>query len=136
MRLLLDSNTVNYILRSREPVLSTFETRIRANAIFFVSDVVDYELRRYLELKRATRKFELYEQLTELWIPIGLGTVGWRRAARMWAELHRSGRSIEDRDLLIAVTALQARATLVTSNTRHFEVVPDLTLENWLSPTD
>ena len=136
MRFLLDSNTVNYILRAREPVLSAFEARTRGTAVFFVSDVVDYELRRYLELKGAKRKLGLYEQLTELWVPVGLETAGWRLAARLWADLHRDGRSIEDRDLLIAVTALQAQATLVTSNTRHFQVVPGLDLEDWQSLDD
>ena len=60
MRLLLDSNTVNYVLRSRESVLATLEARIQADAVFFISDVVDYELRRYLDLKGASRKLERY----------------------------------------------------------------------------
>jgi tRNA(fMet)-specific endonuclease VapC len=35
-------------------------------------------------------------------------------------------------DLLIACIALANRATLVTRNTRHFEHVHGLTVENWL----
>ena len=136
MRLLLDSNTVNYVLRSRESVLATLEARIQADAVFFISDVVDYELRRYLDLKGASRKLERYERLIGHWSPVSLGTVGWRRAVALWAELHREGRSIEDRDLLIAVTALQARATLVTSNTRHFAAIPGIEMQDWTETGD
>jgi predicted nucleic acid-binding protein len=42
-------------------------------------------------------------------------------AANLWAEIHRTGRSTDDRDLLIAISALKEEAMLVTNNTRHFE---------------
>ena len=35
-------------------------------------------------------------------------------------------------DLFIAATALVHGLTLVTHNARHFQNVPDLTLEDWL----
>jgi predicted nucleic acid-binding protein len=35
-------------------------------------------------------------------------------------------------DLLIAATALVYDLTLVTHNTRHFQGIPDLRLEDWL----
>jgi len=54
----------------------------------------------------------------------------WQAAAKLWAELHRTGRSTEDRDLLIAISALKEQATLVTNNTRHFEGL-GVPLVNW-----
>jgi tRNA(fMet)-specific endonuclease VapC len=36
-------------------------------------------------------------------------------------------------DLLIAAVALARDLTLVTHNTRHFQEVPDLRLEDWLA---
>ena len=38
---------------------------------------------------------------------------------------------IEDMDLLIAATAIYNELTLVTNNTKHFENVPNLKIENW-----
>jgi predicted nucleic acid-binding protein len=35
---------------------------------------------------------------------------------------------------MIASTALAHDLIVVTDNTRHFEVIPDLRLENWLDP--
>ena len=47
------------------------------------------------------------------------------------AQLERQGRRLDDADLLIAAIARSIGATLVTNNTRHFERVPGLRLENW-----
>ena len=38
---------------------------------------------------------------------------------------------IEDMDLFIAATAIYNDLTLVTNNTKHFENIPLLKLENW-----
>jgi tRNA(fMet)-specific endonuclease VapC len=46
--------------------------------------------------------------------------------------LEREGKRLADPDLRIAATALAHEATLVTGNTRHFERVPGLTVQNWL----
>ena len=47
------------------------------------------------------------------------------------AELSLQGLGISAEDLLIAATALQLDMTLVTANTKHFEIIPGLKLENW-----
>jgi tRNA(fMet)-specific endonuclease VapC len=41
-------------------------------------------------------------------------------------DILRRGKSIATMDLLIATTALEAAAPLLTANRRHFDVVPDL----------
>ncbi len=46
--------------------------------------------------------------------------------------LARQGTPIGPNDLLIAAHALAADLTLVTANTREFERVPSLRVENWL----
>ncbi|MBI3947171.1 MAG: type II toxin-antitoxin system VapC family toxin [Armatimonadetes bacterium] len=51
------------------------------------------------------------------------------------AELERSGQPLADLDLQVAAIALSRGLTLVTGNTRHFERVPGLRVENWLAKT-
>jgi len=46
--------------------------------------------------------------------------------------LARQGAPIGPNDLLIAAHALAADLTIVTANTREFERVPSLRVENWL----
>ena len=51
-------------------------------------------------------------------------------------EKHRlrvQGTPVEDFDLLIAASAIQCGAVLVTDNTKHFVNIEGLTLENWVN---
>ena len=55
-----------------------------------------------------------------------------RRFGLLKANLERQGNIIADLDLQIACIAIDRRLTLVTHNQRHFQRVPDLTLEDWI----
>ena len=129
MKILIDTN-ITYVLREREPALSKFTEVLNSDEVLISSDVVDYEIRRYLMLKGAKRQLARYEELSRDWLPVSLTRDDWRSAAKLWSELHRAGRSIEDRDLLIAVSALKEQALLVTHNTRHYEAL-GVSLADW-----
>ena len=65
-------------------------------------------------------------------LPLG-GEVIWHYA-RLRTDLERRGLPIGANDMLIAAHALSVGATLVTDNTREFERVGGLAIENWLRP--
>jgi tRNA(fMet)-specific endonuclease VapC len=48
-------------------------------------------------------------------------------------DLRRAGYPLPDFDLLIAGAALATDRILVTNNMRHYERIPDLRLDNWLT---
>jgi predicted nucleic acid-binding protein len=58
-------------------------------------------------------------------------------AARLYgeirADLERAGTPIGDADMRIAAIAKANDLTVITNNTRHFERVEDLPVENWLT---
>lgn len=53
-------------------------------------------------------------------------------AANIRAELFAKGKPIGPYDILIAATAIELQASLITNNTNEFSRVKGLTLENWL----
>lgn len=55
---------------------------------------------------------------------------------RFKAALRRVGKPIGDLDLLIAGVAASRGLKVVTNNTGHFERIPDISLENWLKPSE
>lgn len=61
-----------------------------------------------------------------------------RRAAVSYAELRvhleREGKRLDERDLQVASICVARDLTLVTGDTRHFERIPGLRVENWLEP--
>jgi tRNA(fMet)-specific endonuclease VapC len=50
------------------------------------------------------------------------------------AKLEKRGRPRSEPDLQIASIALAHRLTVITANTKHFENIPGLHIENWLEP--
>ena len=65
---------------------------------------------------------------------IGFDDNAARIAGRVRAERDHRGTPIATADLQIAATALASGSILVTSNTRHFEGIPGLDIENWMAP--
>ena len=53
---------------------------------------------------------------------------------RIRADLKRKGTPIGANDLMIAAHAKSLGVTLVTNNTREFERLTGLTIENWVRP--
>jgi Predicted nucleic acid-binding protein, contains PIN domain len=56
-----------------------------------------------------------------------------RRFGYLKALLEQAGHPLSDLDLQIASIALEFHAPLITHNQRHFERLPDLVIEDWLS---
>lgn len=48
-------------------------------------------------------------------------------------ELEKRGLRIGDMDMFIAATALEEDLILVTGNVKHFERIPGLKIENWMT---
>lgn len=55
-----------------------------------------------------------------------------RRYGALRADLERQGTPLAEADLRIAAIALVHHLTVVTGNTRHFDRVSGLSVENWL----
>lgn len=53
--------------------------------------------------------------------------------SRIRLELKEKGRPTGEMDMLIAAIAIANKATLVTHNTKHFENMGELQLEDWLA---
>jgi tRNA(fMet)-specific endonuclease VapC len=48
--------------------------------------------------------------------------------ARLWADVDAAGQRISPHDLMLAATAREIGATIITSNTKRFAAVPGLTV--------
>ncbi|HYU31452.1 MAG TPA: PIN domain-containing protein [Thermoanaerobaculia bacterium] len=128
--LLLDTNTLSYIIKDIPPVPAKLDEAMHQGKSFLLASVAHYELTRYLRLKGATRLLRLYQQLTATWQRCEPTFEDWDEAAWSWAERHRIGQGISDPDLLLAVLARKWNATLVTANTQHFTGL-GIALEDW-----
>jgi tRNA(fMet)-specific endonuclease VapC len=53
-------------------------------------------------------------------------------AGDLLAYLHKKGTPIGIEDVLIASVCLSRHLTLITTNTKHFRLIPKIKVENWL----
>ena len=128
----LDTNTLVYFFkgagRVAERLLGQPPARIAVPAI------VLFELETGIAKSAAPeRRQAQLAALVDVVTVLDFDTRCACRAGAIRASLEAAGRPIGPLDTLIAGTALAHGATLVTSNTREFERVPDLEVVDWFS---
>jgi tRNA(fMet)-specific endonuclease VapC len=133
MRYLLDTNICIYLIKKRSPeILERFRKHSPQDVA--ISTVTLFELQYGVEKSQYRQRSEgaLVKFLLPLNI-IDLDRSAAIEAAAIRAQLEKKGMSIGPYDLLIAGLARSRDMTLVTNNTKEFERVSGLHLEDWVS---
>lgn len=132
---LLDTNVLSEVVRAHPDAGVARRLAEQPSAVLFASAVTRYELRYGADLRDDADGFwaRICGQIIPLvtWLPITQAVA--QRAGTVAAGLRRAGRPCGSMDPLLAATALEQGLTLVTRNTRHFEAVPGIALENWFT---
>lgn len=130
----LDTNICAYFMSRRYPTV-TAQFKAHDPQDLFVSALVAGELAYGVEL---SARVESNRTSLDAFLSM-LQIVPWDEQA-MWhfgqqkARLEKAGTRIGEMDLLIGCQALALGATMVTNNTREFERIEGLKLENWALP--
>jgi tRNA(fMet)-specific endonuclease VapC len=130
---LLDTNMVIYIQRGMPGVLSRLNElgsdRVALSSIVVAELAYGVEKSAHKDRNRKVLESFLREVRVLPWTHDAM----WHFARHNHA-LRKSGQMIGELDLLIACHALALDAVCVTNNTREFERIDGLKLENWVSP--
>lgn len=125
---LLDTNVMIAFLRADPSVMR--KVRFAGTGSVLMSSIVLHEL--YFGAHKGTRTTDDMRALREIRFPVLEFDAGDAlRAGEIRAYLQRLGTPIGPLDTLIAGQALARDLTLVTRNTREFERVDGLRVENW-----
>lgn len=134
MKYLLDTSTVSRFVQSDDGVLARLGRESPANlAISSVTLLeIEYGLRanpaRERTIGKVVRSF--CEALETLAFDAACAQIG----AEIRAALRARGTPIGPFDLLIGATAFRHRLVIVTNNTREFERIDGLSVEDWSLP--
>ena len=131
MKYLLDTNTCIFLMKNNQAVVERYK-RGRTSGIA-ISSITAAEL--YYGVYNSAQPEKNGANLANFLI--GLDVLDFDGAAameygRVRAALRKQGTPIGSMDMLIAAHAKAAGLTLVTNNTREFERVEGLPLEDWL----
>jgi tRNA(fMet)-specific endonuclease VapC len=130
-RYLLDTNICIYIAKHNPPAVRAHFFKHPASAIA-MSVITLGELRYGIEKsKMRTSAIATLQQLESLIEVAPLTDAASEHYGQIRSELERAGQPIGNNDLWIAAHARSEGWILVSNNTREFERVTNLKLENW-----
>ena len=134
MLYLLDTNVASAALRGHADI----DRRLAAldPADWCISAVTRAEMQFGVAKKpEATRLAQLVRAFLNVTRTEAWSASAADRHGQLRAHLQARGERIGDFDEMIAAHALALGAVMVTDNTRHFERVPGLELDNWVRAT-
>lgn len=135
---LLDTNILIYLIRNQPPSVARRVDALPGEDRLCMSFITWAELLKGAE--RSTRKTEVLRRLDALARQVAViypsGPAICRHYAEQFTRLKDAGTPIGANDLWIACHALAEGAVLVTHNTREFQRISGLRVEDWVSVPD
>ena len=133
MKILLDTDICIYAINRKRPEILEGVRDYQIGEVG-ISAITYAELRYGVENSvRADKNMVRLEQVLLPLEIVPFDAEGGRYYGRVRTALKRAGCPIGSNDLLIAAHALSLDATLVTNNTREFDRVAGLRVEQWTS---
>jgi len=133
MRYLLDTNICIYLIK-KHPSQLLERFRQHSPRDVAISTITLFELQYGAEKSQYRQRSE--DALAKFLLPLNIIDLDYSsavEAAAIRAQLEEQGMPIGPYDLLIAGLARSQGMTLVTNNTKEFERVIGLHLENWIN---
>lgn len=125
---LVDTNIISYYLKGIEGLKEKISSNIDLLAISIISY---YEIVSGLQSINANRRITEFKNFCGLIDIINLDKASISASCKIYAALKKSGRLIDDIDILIAGIALSNNLVMVTDNIEHFRRIEGLKVENW-----
>ncbi len=133
MKYMLDTHILIYLMKNKPPFVAERVNALGSDAELCMSFFTFAEL--LMGAERSIRKPDVLRRLDALSrvVPVryGVNRAICEHYAVQFTRLRAAGTPIGANDLWIASHALADDCTLVTNNTREFERVVGLRLENW-----
>lgn len=133
MKRLLDTNICIYLIKQKPPqVLQSFKQFSVGDVAVSAITVAELSFGVFKSTQRSQNEAALSKFLAPLFIvPFDAGAA--QIYGKIRAQLESQGTPIGALDLLIAAQALHRNVPVVTNNTKEFNQVPGLEVENWVS---
>lgn len=130
---LLDTNICIYLIKKRPPEVFERFQQIQMKQLH-IPTIVLFELHDGIEKNNSQRRnLAALEQFTAPLRVVDFTIEAAKKAAKIRNNLEKMGKPIGAYDVQIAAIALALNMTLLTNNTREFERIEGLKIENWVN---
>jgi len=128
----LDSNILSFYLRQNQHVIQKVQDTLIEGHEVLIGPIAYYEVKRGLLAIKAEKRLVEFAALCKT---LGVGQLDntlLDYAAEIYQELRNKNHTIEDADILTAAFCKRQNFTLVTHNTKHFEIISGLLYCDWV----
>jgi predicted nucleic acid-binding protein len=123
---------VSFYLRQNQRIIQRVQDELTAENEVLIGPIAYYEVKRGLMVINAQKRLK---EFAALCMVLGVGQLDntiLDAAMGIYVELKEKKLTIEDADILTAAFCKIHNFTLVTHNTRHFEVISGLRYCDWV----
>jgi predicted nucleic acid-binding protein len=115
--IVLDSGPLGRLAHPRpnREIAEWYERSLRKGAVFVITEIADYELRRELLRANLRESVALLDAMEEALVYVPVTTAILRRAAELWAQTRNQGGPTADDKALDADVILAAQTELIMS---------------------
>jgi tRNA(fMet)-specific endonuclease VapC len=131
---LIDTDILSLFFRGDPNVVAHFQTYTGEYGQINFSIITYYEILSGLKHRDAQKQLETFLRFASDNNVIPLTEQAATLSAEMYASTRASGAPVADIDILIAGIAKANDWVLVTHNTKHFEKIKGLDIEDWSNP--
>ena len=124
--IMLDSGPLGQLAHHQAPpeIMAWYRSVLIARVTLIVPEISDYEVRRSLILHGRQKSLGILNDFKELLVYQPITTAAMLRAADLWADARRRGRSTADpkeldADVILSAMALETGAIVATENVGH-----------------
>jgi tRNA(fMet)-specific endonuclease VapC len=129
---MLDTNICSYIIREKPLYIKKRFIEVETNHTIGLSSIVVSELLYEATKKKSKKLLQIVNVFIDNFVLYDYNKTSAFSYAKIRTQLENQGKVIGTNDLLIAAHTLSLNAILVTNNTREFERIEGLKLENWI----
>jgi tRNA(fMet)-specific endonuclease VapC len=129
---LLDTDICIYWLKGKSTVRTKIEQVDRSDIAICVITVTELYFGAY-NSNKIEQNLKTAENFIQSIAVLPLSNDTLKKFGQLKAQLRKLGTPVADFDLLIASVAIAQNLILVTNNTRHYQKITGLNLENWNS---
>lgn len=128
---IVDTDTLSFYFRRHPEVTAKLDKYLNEVGEINISVMTYYEVLNGLYFKDAKGQLARFEDFVAANQVMPLTDKVAKKAAVIYADLRKKGKTVGHHDILIASTAIVHDMKLVSNNTKDFKNIEGLDLDNW-----
>jgi len=132
MSIFLDTDILSYFLTGNAIIREKMQETINNRNQICLTGINVYEIIKGLKYKNNKNKELLFKEFLKNTTVFSFDEVAIQKAADIYSSLRKSGMLIGDADILIASIVISNGGKLITNNTKHYQNIDGLIMENWI----